>query len=63
MMPIEHNTAVKVDVYPDEFKPLMKVIKYALICDDSRKVLNEEEWATVNAFLDDFSDIALNEAV
>ena len=58
-----HDTAVKVDVYPDEFKPLMKAIKYSLICEDSRKVLNEEEWATVNAFLDDFSDVALNEAV
>ena len=41
----------------------MKAIKYALMCDDSRKVLNEEERATLNAWLDDFSDIALNEAV
>ena len=62
-MPITHDTAIKVDVYPDEFKPLMKAIKYALICEDSRKVLTEEEWATVNAFLDEFSDVALNEAV
>jgi hypothetical protein len=59
----EHTASVRVDVYPDEFKPIMKALKYALICDDSRKVLNEVEWATVNAFLDDFSDIALNEAV
>ena len=29
-----HNTAIKVDVYPDEFKPIMKAVKYALICDD-----------------------------
>ena len=57
------TTAIKVDVYPDEFKPIMKALKYSLICDDSRKVLNEVEWATVNAFLDDFSDVALNEAV
>jgi hypothetical protein len=62
-MVVEHTTAVKVDVYPDEFKPLMKALKYSLICEDSRKVLNEVEWATVNAFLDEFSDIALNEAV
>lgn len=62
-MPISHDTAIKVDVYPDEFKPLMKAIKYSLICDDSRKVLNEVEWATVNAFLDEFSDIALNEGI
>lgn len=58
-----HDTAIKVDVYPDEFKPIMKAVKYALLCDDSRKVLSEEEWATLNAWLDDFSDIALNEAI
>ena len=57
------STAVNVDVYPDEFKPIMKAVKYALLCDDSRKVLSEEEWATLNAWLDDFSDVALNEAV
>ena len=57
------TTAIKVDIYPDEFKPLMKALKYSLICDDSRKVLNEIEWATVNAFLDEFSDVALNEGI
>jgi hypothetical protein len=63
MMLHTHDTAVKVDVYPDEFKPIMKAVKYALMCDDSRKFLDEVEWATLNAWLDDFSDIALNEAV
>jgi hypothetical protein len=41
----------------------MKAVKYALMCDDSRSILTEVEWATLNAWLDDFSDIALNEAV
>ena len=58
-----HNTAVKVDVYHDEFKPIMKAIKYALMCDDSRKVLTGDEWAALNGWLDYFSDVALNEAV
>jgi len=58
-----HDVSVKVDVYPDEFKPIMKAVKYALLCDDSRKVLSEDEWATLNAWLDDFTDVALNEAV
>lgn len=58
-----HDVAIKVDVYPDEFKPIMKAVKYALMCDDSRKVLTEEEWVTLSAWLDDFSDVALNEAV
>lgn len=58
-----HDTAIMIEVYPDEFKPIMKAIKYALICDDSRKVLDEVEWTTVNAWLDYFSDVALNEAI
>lgn len=58
-----HDTTVKVDVYPEEFKPLMKALKYALICEDSRKVLSEDEWSIVNDWLDDFSDIALNEGI
>ena len=58
-----HDTAVKVDVYSDEFKPIMKAVKYALVCDDSRKVLNEDEWASLNGWLDYFSDVALNEGV
>lgn len=58
-----HNTATMIEVYPDEFRPIMKAIKYALICNDSRKVLDEVEWATLNGWLDYFSDVALNEAV
>ena len=62
-MTIIHDTAIKVDVYPDEFKPIMKAVKYALLCDDSRKVLNEDEWSLANNWLDDFSDVALNEGI
>ena len=58
-----HDTAVKVDVYSDEFKPIMKAVKYALVCDDSRKVLNEDEWASLDGWLDYFSDVALNEGI
>ena len=58
-----HDTAVKVDVYPEEFKPIMKALKYSLICDDSRKVLSEDEWSILNEWLDYFYDVALNEAV
>jgi hypothetical protein len=62
-MTIIHDTAIKVDVYPDEFKPIMKAVKYALLCDDSRKVLTEDEWSLVNNWLDDFSNVAFNEAI
>jgi hypothetical protein len=56
-------TAIKVDVYPDEFKPIMKAVKYALMCDDSRSILTDVEWATLNAWLNDFSDIARSEGI
>jgi hypothetical protein len=58
-----HSTAVRVDIFPDEFKPIMKAVKYALLCDDSRKVLTGDEWALLNAWIDDFSSIALNEGI
>ena len=58
-----HDVAIKVDVYPDEFRPIMKALKYVLVCEDSRKILNEDEWSQVNDFLDDFSSTALNEGI
>ena len=58
-----HSTAVKVDIFPDEFRPIMKAVKYALLCDDSRKVLTGDEWSALNGWLDYLSDVALNEGV
>jgi len=57
------STAVNVDVYPDEFKPIMKALKYSLLCDDSRKVLDEVEWSILNNWLDYFSGVARNEGI
>jgi len=57
------STAVKVDVYPDEFKPIMKAIKYATICDDWSLLFEVEEKEMLESFLDYFSDIALNEGI
>jgi hypothetical protein len=58
-----HETVIKVVVYPGEFKPIMKAVKYALMCDDSRKVLTSDEWSALNEWLDYFSGVALNEGV
>jgi len=58
-----HNTAVKVDVYPDEFKPIMKALKYSLMCDDSRKVLTGDEWSILSNWLGYFSGVARNEGI
>jgi hypothetical protein len=57
------STAIKVDVYPDEFKPIMKALKYSLLCDDLRKVLGEVEWPILNNWLDYFSGVARNEGI
>ena len=56
-------STVKVDVYPDEFKPIMKAIKYALICDDKDLLFNDKEASALEAFLVDFCDVSLNEAI
>ena len=61
-----HDTAVKVDVYPDEFLPIMKALKYALMSPDYVKyVLDDDvvERVTLEAFLNDFCSLALNEAL
>jgi hypothetical protein len=62
-MTIIHDTAIKVDVYPDEFKPIMKALKYTLMCEARDAILNKDEWAAVNEWLDYFSDVALNEGI
>jgi hypothetical protein len=59
----EHTTSVRVDVYPDEFKPIMKALKYALCCDSKEALFTREEAAMLESFLDNFVDIALNEAI
>lgn len=62
MLDAIHVESIKVDVYPDEFKPIMKAIKYALL-EGKDDLFNEKEMNALEAFLDDFCDVALNEAV
>ena len=62
MLDAIHVESIKVDVYPDEFKPIMKAIKYALL-EGKTDLFNEVEMITLESFLNDFCDIALNEAV
>jgi len=52
-----HSTAVKVDVYPDEFMALLKVINRA-IADPDKFNLTEDESAKIRSFQDDFADLA-----
>jgi hypothetical protein len=57
---IEVKLCEKVDVYPDEFRPIMKALKYATLCEDRDQILNDKELKALEAFLDYFSDVALN---
>jgi hypothetical protein len=57
-----HSTAVKVDVFPDEFMPLLKVINCAILMPD-KFALTTKELDTLIEFQDKFADVALNEAV
>ena len=59
----EHTPAVKVDVFPDEFKPLLKLINRAISNDDVMKHLTDDEAATISMWLDDFQSLALEFSV
>ena len=58
-----HSTAVKVDIFPNEFKPIMKAVKYALCCDSKDALFTRAEADMLETFLDNFVDIALNEGI
>lgn len=57
------SIAVKVDVFPDEFRPIMKAIKYSLLSDDKDSLFSSDEQELLDSFLDAFTAIALNEAL
>ena len=61
----EHSIAVKVDVFPEEFRPIMQCIRYSLFSDEFKTcVLGKPEYVDMlESFLNDFTDIALNEGL
>ena len=60
---IEHTTAIKVPTFPDEFKPIIKILNRAL--DDNRMMefLTPEEYNLVDGWLDQFASLALEFSV
>ena len=56
-----HDTSVKIDVFPDEFIPLLKVINCALLMPE-KFALTDKEIETLHNFQVDFSNSALNYA-
>jgi hypothetical protein len=57
-----HDTAIKVDVYPDEFKPIIKVLNRALDTNRMVEIMTPEEFNLVVGWLDDFKSLALEYA-
>jgi len=55
----EFSTAIKVDVYPDEFKLVLKALNRALKDTDSFTPIERE---SLYAFTDYFQDLALENA-
>jgi hypothetical protein len=51
------DTSVKVDVFPDEFFPLLKVINCAILMPE-KFALTEKELNTIISFQGDFTDVA-----
>ena len=60
---IEHTTAVKVDVFPDEFKPLIKVLNRACCNDDIMQHVTDDEAELISGWLDEFKSLALEFSV
>ena len=57
-----HDTAVKVDVYPDEFLPLLKVLNCAIAMPE-KFALTDKELKVIRTFQDDFADEAFEYGV
>jgi hypothetical protein len=58
-----HDTAVQVDVYPSEFKPLLKLINRALMNTEIMDALTDVEAHRIYHWLDDFQSLALEHGV
>jgi len=57
-----HSVGVKVEIFPDEFVPIMKAIKFAMCSDDFKQfvITDQDQRDALECFLDAFSDVALN---
>jgi len=54
-----HDTSVKVSIFPDEFKPLLKLINRAIANDDIMSNFNDDEAACISGILDELQGHAL----
>ena len=54
-----HDTYVKVPTFPDEFKPIIKVLNRALDTNRMVEIMTPEEFNLVVGWLDEFKSLAL----
>ena len=54
-----HDTYVKVPTYPDEFKPIIKVLNRAVDTNRMVDIMTPEEYDLVVGWLDEFKSLAL----
>jgi hypothetical protein len=57
-----HDTSVPVDVFPDEFFPLLKVINCAISMPE-KFALTDDELEKIRSFQNDFTDTAFEHGV
>lgn len=57
-----HDTSIKVDVFPDEFMPLLKVINCAIAFPE-KFALTDDELNKLISFQDSFTDLAFEHGV
>ena len=57
-----HDTSVKVDIFPDEFMPILKVINCALLMPE-KFALTQKEVDILYNFKPDFANTAMNHVV
>jgi len=57
-----HDTSIKVDIFPEEFMPLLKVINCAIAMPE-KFALTREELEVIRSFQNDFTDQAFEYGV
>ena len=60
---IEHTAAIKVPTFPEEFKPLIKVLNRACCNDDIMQHVTDDEAELISDWLDEFKSLALEFSV
>ena len=55
----EQSIAIKVPTFPDEFKPIIKVLNRALVNNQIVEIMTPKEYELVEGWLDEFKSLAL----